>query len=222
MLLYKYMKREHATALVERGAVRVGTLHEYFRIDKLGEEVGDKEEGMAFCRIAREELAGIAMDVSPRGPRAEWVRGMVRKSPEARLFGQFFANYMPVDQYMYCLSDQFSAQIMRVLDYEACVRIHDVQRFFLTLSESIAERAKPVGMFFCQYRERGFTYADADEVYPEIIKTPKYAYQREVRVLWHSTAPWSDTYDVDTNPAPALEPLFVSDARLTAYCTMIA
>ena len=153
---------------------------------------------------------------------SDWVRKMVRNSPEAKPFERFLAGYMPRDQYVYCVSDQCSEVTMRKFDYDACVCIRQPQEFFLVLSQCIAYAAMPVGMFFCQYRDRVFAYDEADQVYPEIIKTAKYGYQREVRVLWNSTGQWSDEYDPDVNPAPALKPLVVSDPQLASYCTIVA
>src|SRR5690242_17321987 len=43
--LYKYQVAIHAEAMVTRGQVRVGTLHEYRDADRLGDEVGDSREG---------------------------------------------------------------------------------------------------------------------------------------------------------------------------------
>jgi hypothetical protein len=174
---------------------------------------------MVFCLVRREDLLRIGADVSACGPLAEWVRNMVRKSPEARLFEHFFANYMARDQYAYCVTGTYNEEAMRQFGYDACLRIDNPLGFFGCISEDIRERAIPGALFRCQYRDRLFRYDEADAIHPESVKTPRYAYQNEVRALWGSRVPWSPDFHPIDNPAPVLAPMLVSDPRLIPFCT---
>lgn len=218
--LYKYMRREHAEAFFRQGTVRVGTLHEYLAIDKLGEEVGDRNEGMMFCSIPREDIDLVLSDAAT-GYLKTWVRQMVASSPEARLFGKFVACYMSQDQYAYCLTEEYSEDAMNQFGYDSCVRIDDVRGFLSCLSQDLEKHAKPVALMRCQYRSRGFEYHEAEGIVPVAVKGLKYAYQKEIRALWSSVAPWSADYHPIDNPAPRLSALLIADPRLPRFCTAL-
>src|SRR5437016_1757377 len=44
--LFKYLERRWADAMIERGAIRIGTLHGFRRIEEHGDEIGDRDEGI--------------------------------------------------------------------------------------------------------------------------------------------------------------------------------
>ena len=46
VVLYKYMKKEHAKLLTKQGSLRVGTLYEFRNKEKHGQEIGDNKEGI--------------------------------------------------------------------------------------------------------------------------------------------------------------------------------
>jgi len=43
--VYKYMRKQHALALLQSETVRIGTLYEYRDIEKYGHVIGDDMEG---------------------------------------------------------------------------------------------------------------------------------------------------------------------------------
>lgn len=220
--LFKYMKKEHAKLFREMGTIRIGTFDEYHRVDILGSEIGDDTDGVAFCRVNKEDLENIKKDVTQQSRMGTFVRDLVLSSPEASLFETFYANYWPPNQYMYCATESFSADSMEQMGYDACVRIDHPGKFFDLVGLMLQLSARFVGAYRCQYRSRGYTYEEASSIFPEIIKPPRYSHQREVRAIWYPFYPreLSDYHPVE-RPLPPIMSLVIPCPSLIECCTVL-
>ena len=218
--LYKYMKREYAESLLSEGCVKIGTLYEYWPMEIHGNEIGDSNEAMAFCEIPADQIAAIMNDGNPSA-MATWVRDILIKSPESKNFKTFFANYMAVNQYVFCASSEYDENVMRSFSCDACVEIWNTGPFFDIISDALRERTNFRGLYMCKYRPRGFLYGEASSIVPELLKHPSYSHQKEVRGLWY---PKAFAKIVDANPVdaplPSINSVLVKSGGLAMCCRM--
>lgn len=220
--LYKYMNKEHAEKFWDDGTIRIGTLFEYRNIDKHGEEVGELSEAMAYCIIHKSQLNRVARDETTVGGLSEFVKNMVKSSPEAIYSDNFIVGYSPLDQYIYCCTSEYSEESMNLFGYDSCIKISDVSGFISCVTECLGVTAKFKGAFYCQYRERGFKFEESPTVYPEIIKHPNYAHQKEVRVIWHPKYEnIRPQMSADDYPVDLIEAQIVSLPNLTKFCQKV-
>jgi hypothetical protein len=222
--LFKYMQRRHADALLAFGTVRVGTLYEYREIERLGSEIGDMLEAMAFCDLGKAELLQVRNSPRPLSHMGQFVWDMVATSPEADFVENFVPSYTAPNQYMYCATSEYSPEVMERFGYDTCVEIVDVARFVNGLSRVLAPFADFRGILYCQYRDRGFTFEEADTIVPEIIKEAGYFHQKEVRALWWPKYPANDPanpYHPTENPYPAIAPLIFPCPDILGCCKII-
>ena len=222
--LYKYMTNQFAEELLSAGSIKIGTLYEYWQEEKLGSEIGDTREAMAFCTVLKNDFDRVLSDADNTSTYATFVRRMIAETPGARMSERFGAYYMPADMYTFCSSAKLSTQLMKEFGYDACVEIFDVDRFVQVVSNGLVGRAtRFLGGWHCVYRSRSFTYDEAHKLpSPEVIKEPKYAHQCEVRLLWWPNYP-KGKYDPDLNPYPPISgsPTFqVGSLRSSLPATM--
>jgi hypothetical protein len=218
--LYKYMKRKYADAMLAEGSVKIGTLYEFWAMEALGNEVGDRYEGRAFCEIPGQRIDEILSDNDP-SYMARWVRETLASAPEARYFKTFIACHQTVDQFIYCTTSEFDAGVMASFGCDTCVEIWNPPAFLELITRGMAERAIFRGAYHCNYRRRSFDYIESSMIGPETIKDPQYAHQKEVRAVWLPKAFQNiEGLHPTENPLAPLYSVIVSSPALAECCRL--
>ncbi len=191
--IFKYLLAEHLRAFLERGSLRIGTLHDYQQTEKYGLAIGDAGEGVLHLttefRTLEEHTAhwkewrrANGQDQPP--PRIAKVTSVelvavLRESPDGVV-----ATTQADDGYLFCASSRYSAELMGPLGYDACLEIVDPDGFFLAVSGVLGERADFLGYRPVAYVGRSWSRASHPGVPRALLKEPEYAYQAEIRALW--------------------------------------
>lgn len=221
-VLYKYTSPEWATKMVATGAVRVGTLSYFRRIEAAGPERSDPQEGI---RVTQTDGRAVTYTPETMPSYLKPVLGIQEGEkihPDFRLQfaeGAVIINQeIHVDMYVYCASDRWDPALMSKFG-GACVRINDPANFFDEIvshlafydangiRESVQFRVGPV-----EYRDRLETYPQVTQYDPVFRKPLSYASEHEVRAAWGV---------VTTGPRTTLTPVNLLIPNLTEYCKRI-
>lgn len=205
--LYKYQQKEHATALVERGVIRVGTLHSY-RDTELGSAIGDLGEGKSETTHHFDKPVNIG---NPEN-RSWVVDKIFDVAPGANVTLEGLSLVVPEespDFFIYCLSHRYSSAAMRAFNADACVEILQPQRFISALVGHLRDRGLVSDSLFapCDYSGRARDH-QMKRVHPGLLKDRSYEYQMEVRLLMNPQA------------GIVADPIIVTIPELSNYCTM--
>jgi hypothetical protein len=195
-VLYKFFReREHARGLVERGEIRIGTLHEFRRTDGWDELRGDAGEGEFTFSLTSESPETITAESAPwfLKPVIEGV-GM----PIASHGGTLNAVANHPDAFMYCTTQLASSQGLDSYG-EFGVVIHDVESFFRLITEHLTDNLKlaahsPHGFAApCLYIDREVKLSSSQIEVSEppfaFLKPALKAAEKELRGIWHPITP---------------------------------
>ena len=70
-------------------------------------------------------------------------------------------------------------------EYDACVKIHNPEKFFKAASDSFKEYGNFKALDLCAYINRSIHHSKPNpDTHPVFIKEPKYKYQEEIRAVW--------------------------------------
>lgn len=161
MKAYKYLKREYALALIEKGSLLVTTLHECRNIEKRGSEQGDSTEGKITEQ--QEQL-------------------MICEGLDLEINTGINANIDSADMYIYCMSKCYSKQSMKRMGYDTCVEISDLDNFINLLKGKLPDVTYR-GCYPCVYNEEKII---AQNIWAKrgTLKPKIYKYQDEIRAIW--------------------------------------
>ena len=209
MSLFKYLPKKYLDAFMEKGSLRIGTLHEYRQQEKYGPAVGDPREGFQFT--AMDLPGGGEIDFSQRSKETDFFRSIFRipESPGRHLTvrmesgATFRARSESVEMYIYCVSSEYSELVMREFDCDSCLEIVAPDNFFVAISERVREHATFNSLGSVRYVDRKTRYTTPHTVHPAIMKDPEYSYQKEWRAMWTPVAPPKGPLYVDVPPAIA-------------------
>ena len=184
MQLYKYMKKEHAESFIRDGDLQIGTLYYYRSIEKPG--IGDKDEGTKdiYCNDL------VVDSQNPNTPPEMLKKIGVDVDETSRFHAEhsyFRRREDSPDCYVFCTSEEYSTDLMREFDSDACVQIDQPRMFFRAITKCLFNRGliRPRCLADkCIYTDRSQYYLEADEVHPTFIKAPCYEHQKEVRTVW--------------------------------------
>lgn len=184
--LYKFMRHEHAVALLSNGRVRVGTMYEYRDEETHGCVVGDEGEG----RAARYDDRPLIRSDAP--------------ATQSDVFHQLFEVPVRVQNivlgldeesenlFVYSTASVFSRELFEDFGadgYTTCVRIDDPLGFMnaLTVALRATTSVHDGSLARCVYRDRVARHNVGPPVHPALIKPTRLRRQAEARMLWHST-----------------------------------
>ncbi len=205
--LYKYQRKERAAALVERGVIRVGTLHSY-RDTELGAAIGDSGEGKSETSHHFDKPVNVG---NPEN-RSWVVDKMFNIAPGSNVTIEGLSLVVPEespDYFIYCASYRYSSAAMRAFNADTCVEIVQPQRFIEALHAHFRDSGLVDGALFapCDYSGRVRDHR-MQRVHPGLLKDRSYAYQSEVRLL------------MQPKPNVAVEPRIVTIPELVNYCAI--
>lgn len=175
-MLFKYTKPEWAEAMVARGSLHI----EYRKVEVLGEEIGDPDEGKAKYSL---EVDGSETWTAETMPT--FVKGLF--PDQLRVSDIAVVKRYDVNAWVYSVSEIYSDEMQRRSEYTACVEIFDTYRFLLTLIDAMGQYAQGYRFDHCRYIGRDLPHDKY--VPPALLKPLVYAYQREWRLICNPRNP---------------------------------
>lgn len=180
--LYKYLRPEHARAMVASGAIRVGTLGYYRRREEEDSLRGDSTEGFA-------DYVESPPGLQTADNLSEFAKAIWTPPPGTiGLNNKWISRVEHHDTFVYCTSSELSARAAG--DYTACVEITDVPRFINILNSAMG-RAFPAQYAEVESRTSAVVYHDRElshelfgYVSAAFVKEPKFEREAEVRIVW--------------------------------------
>lgn len=209
--LYKYLPREFAESLVQRGSTRIGTLRDFRDEEKHGKGIGDATEG---TKTIHARLDGT-FDGGTRETAAINQLGTIFIGEGCKDIT--FEGSMSVSQHtqpdalVWCCSTERSAKALTSIDgADTCVEIFDVTGFFDALDRAVRAHfssyngLEKFGPFKVSYQSRTEEWNQRDlGLNPVFIKEdiPVFASQREVRAAWFNRSVPDATFKAEVLPA---------------------
>jgi hypothetical protein len=210
LALYKYMRKQHLEAFLQRGSLKIGTLHEYRRVEDYGKVIGDDEEGIRFTTF--NIPGGGTVDLMGNAPEALYLRsslpipsGVPLPTLTFDAGAEFLIREAVPDVFIYCTTSKFDLKVMEEFGYDACLEIVRPDAFFRAISRKIRHKGTFLGNAPVHYRNRVTHYTRPHSTPAYMMKGAEYTYQKEVRAVW---AP------AKTNVAP----IYVDVAEAVRYC----
>lgn len=198
--LFKYLRPEHAQAMVETGKVRLGTLRYYRQQELLAPLIGDSRDGTRTLIELQEGDGSTFGELSPFAKQvAAGTMGGLGDSVFMRN-NTFVGTIVAPNCYVYCASYERSAAAAG--EYAACVEITDRKMFFLALSQALVQQLRcDVRMMqaIVRYEPEQVDARMAKRRNPAFTKTEEFRKQREVRAIWLPLKP--GTPEPDDMPA---------------------
>jgi hypothetical protein len=201
-IVFKYTRRAYAEDMVARGRFRIGTLHEYRRVEAHGSEIGDVGEG---TKQVVDAATGHWRDVTRRPNLAQ---RFIAAPPDADIRFEnvgFQENYDVPDCFLYCVTARFAKGAMQAFEADTCVEIIRPGTFFAALDAALRAR-HPITRYLigvCQYGDRTRHVTVDGGLHPAFLKPHRYAYQHEIRALWEPQQHPIEAVFVESLPAAA-------------------
>lgn len=183
--LYKFLRPEHAEAMVRSGAVRIGTLFE-FRAMEHDRERGDRDEGrLALHSDAGRRVYNSTAELPPA------LQGMSCGPGGFETIGEngVVLEFNGVDMLIYCMSEVCDPTALREWG-GACVCIADPNRFLKALDSAVRSSALDCGLRLGSIQVGSCSYIDRrhnwhGQLPPQwLLKPERYGHQKEVRAAW--------------------------------------
>lgn len=189
MRLFRYLKQEFADALLTKGAIRIGTLYDFRRLEH-ARGVSDPTEGTKQSQYPLHDV------VINQPENHEFFKGTTLKARSIHISGPavtFQRNIESEDLFVLCLSSECSQAVMSEFDnVDTCLEISNINAFFMELT-SILTTTTPVrfaGIQECVYAPRVEQWNERNfGIHPALMKEPHFSKQKEVRAIWHSLSP---------------------------------
>ena len=182
--IYKHLPLKYAKLLVHSGSIKIGTLYSYRNIEELGNEVGDNNEGLAF-EYSYDKVAKKGDQLNPLESKA------IKVGPGMVVANNYIERrHTSSNYYIFCASLSNEPSILEKLNrdypkdkYDSCVEITNLKKFVSDLTAAFGAEAEFIGCFPCTYINRKYHYTKTIP-HPAVIKSPRYSYQKEVRLIW--------------------------------------
>lgn len=187
MFLYRYARRRYNDALVSRGEIRIGTLHD-FRRSEHGRGIADGSEGR---KTVTNHVRDYVIADSRQDERVQELRmfGVNVAGENITIRNSNFSNSISApNAFILCASSRNDAATRAQFEgAETCVEISDPEEFARTLTPCLSA-SRPVhflGWHPVRYQPRAETFNGRNlGLAPELIKDPAYSRQYEWRAIW--------------------------------------
>lgn len=199
--LYKFLKKEHADSLFNKGELKIGTLYDFRDQEKYGDARGDEGEGtkeeydkIDYMEIENAKSNSLDTLANEFIKIKEGVTGTTLSNVEFR------KKYNSPNYYIFRMSGEFDEKLYEKFQSDVCVKIKSPYKFIHSISiELRRHNADYVDLLKCIYTDREKEYDKRDDCHPALIKPVIHKVDKEVRSLWKSKT-------LDHNE---LEPLFI-------------
>ena len=185
--LFKYTKREFADLMMRQGKFRIGTLHDFRRVEKHGVAISDPYEGISNV-IEHVEHAD-SRDIQKNPFVASFFGGSSDAQIEIHDCTFIWAEDSP-DYFVYCTTRTPTAEGLQEFGNNACVRIEDPLEFARLLTEKMQQKGLATRGFIgaCAYGDRSRPWHEAVQLPSAFVKDAEFEYQAEVRFVWEPTS----------------------------------
>lgn len=179
--VFKYTKEIHASAMLEKGNIKIGTLYEYRNSEN--EQIRDVEEGLFNGKQYIDYHVGVLPGIA-----GELISGNVDGIEFSNI--SFTKRMEILNVNMYCTTLEGSKEVMDSFEAEACIEIFDYDNFVKAIVIALMKKGLSRGQAFtdkCNYDGRDAPY---DQVNAERVpvaywlKSPFYISQKEQRTLF--------------------------------------
>lgn len=173
---------------MEKGEIRIGTLYDFRDVERLGPEIGDKDEGTKTLTADGFQK----LDTGTPETIANWLKdslnNSIRTNSDGRLVicaGSGIRSKLSVpDRYVYCSSYEFDAALISNGEYDACLEIFNPEAFITAISNKLKNRGHFLASRQCTYKTR-LIPGDMDTGFdPSFLKEERHSYQKEMRSVW--------------------------------------
>jgi hypothetical protein len=179
--VFKYTKEIYASAMLEKGSIRLGTLYEYR--DSENEQIKDIEEGL----FNGKQHIDFHMGALP-GIAGEMIMGNVDGVEFSNV--SFTKRMQVFNVNIYCTTLEGSKEVMESFEAEACIEIFDYNSFVKSIVIALMRKGLSRGQAFtdkCSYdgRDAPYNQVNAERVPVAYwLKNPFYNSQKEQRTLF--------------------------------------
>lgn len=186
---YKYIDKRWAREFFETGQLRIGTLHDFSRVDFHGNRRGDQNEGARNYHQVGDSLRSIVVSTSS------------------------------VNSYTFCTSSVLSRDIAKEFEADSVIEICEIDFFFeiskvMTMSFDIGSSTigpikyvnnEDVANFLLSYLEKGLNYEAIKAQMPNFarLKDSEFSSQSEVRAMWEPISPSAKLWPAGRPHAPS-------------------
>lgn len=184
------MEERFATRMLAHGEISLGTIYGFADEERLGPEVGDRDEGAITLR----KSGFTVVDSEVPGSVPPFLRNNVNLTQGSNV--QIIARdgvsrrHEDPDCWAYSTTDRYNPEQMRRFGYDTCIEIFDIEPFFFAISRKLQHRARSFcGAAKCVYRDRAIEHTDYNQLPPAFVKAPRFAQQSKVRGLWIPRSP---------------------------------
>lgn len=197
--LYRYAEKKWNDALVQRGSVRIGTLHDYRRAEhKPG--ISDAYEGQKWIyhHINHWNSANEIPGLPSLHARASAMLGLEieQAEPGEKRGGITLQNVSFISAveypncFIHCTSYKLSKEVMAEFEgADSCVKLRDHRAFYRALTVALNKHTpvRAAGINIVRYQDRREPCnGDNLGIDPCWVKGKDFSAQYEVRAIWHS------------------------------------
>lgn len=213
---YRFSERKHNLSLLNKGELRIGTLHDFRSMEhKTG--IADPSEGKKFVTHDIDKLH-VEDSQNPENTQSKDFRALLEFFPEytqeqfSNLTIQGLTFRVPVvspNVFLLCTSYSGTRKTMRQFEgADSCLRLANPSGFYPMLTEILSDTVPVVfrGVEIIQYHMQADTWNGADwGENPAVIKHPDYRRQKEMRAIWEPI----NSEDIN--------PIIIADPRLKDF-----
>lgn len=208
--LFKYLKKEYANHLLDRGELLIGTLYDFRNEEYHGDCRGDKDEG-------KKQIYHYLKDESDNSLNT-WDKKIVEVSDTAKgnrfVDCTLYINETSEDYYIYCMSQHCNEELFADFQADVCVKIKKPYEFMRAITMALNNNINDfLRLSPCIYVNRWQKYDEYNEYHPSLIKSPDYKKQKEVRAIWTPKS----------NPTKYLQPILIKlqTKHVKRYCEVM-
>lgn len=176
---FKYLKAEYATSMLRYGRMRIGTLHDFRRVEHYDAARADIDEGVHKLDILVEQ------SVHHRGhePTIQYYLDQfgveISYSTNTRVTGSIHSE----NCYIYSFSDKLNWTMANDFDADACVIIWDIKKLIETMIASDDLDVELIELGPVRYVEDSHDVRKLGRIAPAFIKKRQFSSQDEWRLI---------------------------------------
>jgi len=190
MSLFKYMPRKYLDAFFNKGRLKIGTLHEYRKVEHYGGVIGDQREGLHITEFSL--TGGGKVDLSQKSPETDFLKKHLLQPDQQDISiemifedgARIMSHSESPDLYIYCTTSEFNPEVMTQFDCDACMEIVNPNAFFQSISRKIRHQGRLDGWGPIHYKNKETHYTAPHQHHPAIMKDLSFSYQKEWRAIW--------------------------------------
>jgi hypothetical protein len=203
--LFKFLPEKYAIGLVERGSIRIGTAHDFRKVEQHNRARGDPSEATPGSVALVDDL-----ELRPDTPGPRYLADVIRAEVPSRIQGLIVEKIeSDQDYYIYCVTGQHQAYFYDAFEASACVRIRDVRGFVNCLAVHLFPISQAYDFARVSYGQRFGPLSEAHDRPPPFVKPHHYAWQDELRLVWVPT------------PGPSIQPFNTDVPGLRDFCELV-